>query len=445
MATVRKLVTKLKFEADTTQAEKFERKINNIRTTLEKFDKLLTKFVTDTRKIKPPEVPTPPQERLSAWQKFREKLKNAIDGIRKRISESKIGSAITNWGKRFATAMGPMKKVVTKSLGALKSVVTNAFKGITTFIRNNKFKILGVIAGTVAAAKKALTLASTQEQLDITIRRGFGVKDLDKDIADIKKGLRAEGLDFGKAFTDLDIKQAVFDSLSQGIDFQTIKEFLPTAFKLGIRPGQTLTGALSGTAGFAKGTVDEAGLTQFGIIDRDTIEKLKLARTEASNFTNARKRALVFSRILNNSEQINLTALELLNSAGGEQKKLLGEIEQTWSNVGEKLLPKAVEQARELNNIVNDINNVATGEDSIFDFFKKTTGKISNITPITSTIAGALGAGEKQPINLTVNVDKNGGVTVREQSNLNAILAQVRATNNVLISENQTRGPGIQR
>lgn len=316
MATVRKLITKLSFEADTSQADKFERVIIGLKNKVNELNRALKgKGETDGRK------------------KQMNRLAQAFKNLKSKIESTKIGQAVKGFGKRILKATKEFSSVILPKIRKIGSQITGVFSGIAQKIKNNKLKIIGAIVAAAAAIRSATLRSATVETLRVDIIGEFGVegaKELDKQIEKIKKDLK-----IGELFSEEEIKQGIVTAIQLGVDPKTISKLIQDALlAAATTPGASFEEAMAAFTTFTF-TGDEASLAKFGTFNRRQIEAIKLARREASNFTNERK-----TQILLQATQLkrgeNIKQLErVLGTTSAKIGKTSGEIADSWLKAGD--------------------------------------------------------------------------------------------------------------
>jgi len=315
MATVRKLVTKLAFEADTSQAEKFERVIIGLKNKIVQLNKALKGGKEDER-----------TKRVG-------RLANAFKRLRDKINSSKVGQAVKNFGKRIVKATKGFSTTVLPAIKKITDKVVGVFSGVAQKIKNNKLKIIGAIVAAAAAIRSATLRSAEVETLDIAIIGKFGVegaKGLNDQIEKIKKDLK-----LGELFSAQEIKQGIVTAIQLGADPKTISRQIQDALlAAATTPGASFEEAMAAFTTFTF-TGDEASLAKFSTFNRAQIEALKLAQREASNFTNERKEQILLqANALKRAERLELLE-KVLRSTAAKISQVTGEIADGWIRAGD--------------------------------------------------------------------------------------------------------------
>ncbi len=367
MATVRKLVTKLSFDADLSQANKFEGIINGLKKKVIELNKALQAGKVRVPTIKAPKLPRKLAETLKS---LKEKLKKSglgefYEGLRKKIAESRVGQAIgkikkkiedskigrafrklkddikdaqvvkaiTTFTKNAAAAVKKLGETVVVPIKLAVTAIGKAFKGIVDTIRNNKFKIIALVAATVAGIKKAITEAATVEELTVFIESKFGIegtKKLNAQIQKAKKDLR-----IGEMFKAEEIKQALVTALKLGVEPDLIAKFIKDAFIIaGGTPGLTFGEAFLDLTRFTFGGATERELTKLGLFSQKEIEAGKISKRLAGDVVNSRKAQIVLQALqLKRQEGIKRLDKALLTVVA-KQKQISGEISGIFLDIG---------------------------------------------------------------------------------------------------------------
>jgi len=337
MATVRKLVTKLAFEADTSQADKFERIIIRLKTKVEALNRAMKSKSEDDRR-----------KRIN-------KLATAFKRLREKIDQTKIGKAVKNFGKRIIKATEAFNTAVLPKIRKIAGRIVGVFKGIAEKIKNNKLKIIGAIIAAAAAIKSATLRTAEVETLDVAIIGKFGeegAKELNKQIEKIKKDLK-----IGELFSALEIKQGIVTAIQLGVDPKAIgRQIQDALLAAATTPGASFEEAMAAFTTFTF-TGDEASLAKFGTFNRDQIEALKIARREASNFTNERKEQILLqANALKRADR--LRQLErVLGTTSAKISKTTGEIADSWLRAGNAIKDNVNNQLDNTLELIKSIKN----------------------------------------------------------------------------------------
>jgi hypothetical protein len=324
MATVRKLVTKLSFEADLSQADKFERIIVAIKTRVKELNTAL-KSTKDTDRKK------------TSLGKLGEAFKN----LRKKIDESKVGQAIKKVGKVAARNIKQFKNKIIVPLQNFGKKLSTTFKGITDKVRQHKFAVIGAITGAILGMRKAVLSAADVEVMDIAIgaileEKDFkgGIKRINKQFEDLKNELN-----LGEFFTETEFKEGLLNALRLGVDPKIVTSFLKTALAEGVKPGIEFGEILLNLTGASAGKTTEQELVNIGLYDQDTIEGLTLAKRLFAEVRNDRKLAII-QQAIQKTEQARInTTLKIMETTSANIEKLQGEAAATIKNVGDSWLP----------------------------------------------------------------------------------------------------------
>jgi len=315
MATVRKLVTKLAFEADISQAEKFERVIIDIKNKVIQLNKALKgKGEEDKRR-----------KRIN-------RLSKAFKDLKNRIEKTRIGQAVKKFGKRLLKATEGFRNTVIPKMKLISARIVGIFSGMAKKIKQNKLKIIGAIALAAAAIRGATLRAATVETLDIAIIGKFGEKgaeNLNKEIERIKKDLK-----LGELFSAEEIKQGIVTAIQLGVDTKTISSMIQDALlAAAVTPGASFEEAMAAFTTFTF-TGDEASLAKFGTFNRNQIEAIKIARRSASEFTDERKKQILQqANILKREERIKQLQ-RVLGTTSAKISQTSGEIADAWVRAG---------------------------------------------------------------------------------------------------------------
>lgn len=433
MATVRKLITKLTFETNLSQANKYGNKIDALKKKVVAFDKVLQKLNTTSGQlkpvkfpeskippIKPPKIPDPPK--LTRWQRFRRRFKTIFLKLSAILDSSPIGKRIKEWGKKAKVAIDFLNTAVIVPLTKFKNRLKKTFTGILGNIKKNRFKLVAAAAAAVAAIKAAIGKAATEQDLDISIKfftKSRSVKAINDDIAKLRKDLN-----FGQLFTDIDIKTAIVQSLQEGISPESIKKLLRPAIKIAGASGLEIADVLGRLTSFSVRGGEET-LTPLGLIDQATIEAIKKAEREAGKLTNSRKLQIVLALALNKESRINATFEERLLSTTVKVKQVSGEIEESFSKIGEAVRENTNKALDETRTILRDIRDISTGKLGLIDFLTGRSGAISEL--VKAREARTEGASVNQGVSIdSVIFNMTGGNAIENAKEVIRILNSER-------------------
>ncbi len=396
MATVRKLVTKLSFDADLSQADKFERAVISLKKNVVKLNTALkgkgqvegriaglNKFGNAIKRLKR-------KIKLAgigaALRKLRRSIKNSKIGealvklkkkivdsklirtlakLKRKINESKIGAtliklknkikksklgeafvklkekidkikikeAIKKFGERARKGIRGLNKAIITPLKIVAKGIKKVFTGIVNSIKKHKFAIVAAVVGAVAATKRAITEAATVERLDVAIETGFKKAGGLKRVNEAIKKAK-EDLEIGELFSEQDFKQGIVRALELGVSPDLITKFIKRAILVSQRKvGATFEETMTKLLEFTF-VGEERALAEFGLFSQNEIEAIKKANREAANFTNSRKAQIALQRI-DSKERENIENLQrVLETLTAKTAQLSGEAADSWLRGG---------------------------------------------------------------------------------------------------------------